>query len=357
MSDYFDRVERQIVRSVEAGTPRSSWLTVARAHLGTAAAVLVVIVVAGGFLLARGAGPTRSARPGRAVGGHGVSVSFTPATLPGGPGASGTVSHTLQILRARLHQVVPGAQVAWAGGHVVVHVPRPSRGARAQILALAARGRLAFYDWEASVITPNGKTVASQLRAQDPTALTISQGSGTVAPGDPGAGCLSLDQALALAAREPARLAPVLVQAVEPGAAYRGDGQDPNAGYYVLRGAPALAGGDIRDPHQSTLPGGGASVSFKFTLAEGIKFQALTAAIARRGTLVSRLGQTLDQHFAVVLDGRLIEVPYVDYKVYPDGISPGQGVQLGGSLTGQEARDIAILLRYGPLPINLKATG
>jgi preprotein translocase subunit SecD len=124
----------------------------------------------------------------------------------------------------------------------------------------------------------------------------------------------------------------------------------------VLRGVPALSGADITDPHSSTLPGGEPAVSFSFTAPGGRDFQALTAAIARRGTLVSGLGESLNQHFAVVLDGRLIEVPYVDYKVYPDGVSPAGGVQLGGGLCRQSARDIAILLRYGPLPIQLTAT-
>jgi preprotein translocase subunit SecD len=354
MSDYFDRVERQIVRSVEAGFPRSRPMPRVSGYLGVAAAVVVVIVVAGAFLLARGAGPTGTAA--HTANGHQLSVSFsiTPATTLERRGA---IARTAQILRARLHQAVPGAQVSWAGGHFVVHVPHPSRGAGAQILALAAPGRLEFYDWEASVITLNGKTVASELQAQNPAALEVSQGSGTAAPGDPRAGAVSLRAALALAALQPASLTPALVQAVGQGTGYPTAVQASAARYYVLRGAPALAGNDILDPHQSTLPGGGAGVSFKFTLAASMKFQALTAAIARRGRLLSRLGQTLNQHFAVVLDGRLIEVPYVDYKQYPVGLRAGQSVELGGSLTVQEAKDIAILLRYGPLPVNLRATG
>ena len=38
MSDYFDRVERQIVRNVEAGVPRGSFLPVAGRYLASVAA-------------------------------------------------------------------------------------------------------------------------------------------------------------------------------------------------------------------------------------------------------------------------------------------------------------------------------
>ena len=358
MSDYFDRVERQIVRRVETGLPRQSRLPNVFGHLGTAVAVLVVIVVAGVFLLARGASPTRPVGPASSP--HGLTVAFAPETLPGGPGANATISRTVQILSARLHQALPGAHVgvAWTGGHFTVHVPNPSRNTRAQILALAAPGRLEFYDWEASVVTPNGKTVASQLGAQDPTALTISQGAGGAAPGDPGAGCVSLDNALTLAAKQPASLTPVLVEAIGQGAGYPADAQDPNAGYYVLRGKPALSGADITDPREHTDPNTRApEITVGFTASGAKAFQNLTRAIARRGDQVSGLGESFNQHFAAVLDNRLITVPFVDYKIYPDGISGSQGADISGSFTVQSGKDIAILLRYGPLPVQLSPAG
>ena len=48
---------------------------------------------------------------------------------------------------------------------------------------------------------------------------------------------------------------------------------------------------------------------------------------------------------------------YIDYKQYPDGISGNDGADLSANPTVQSASDIATLLRYGPLPINLTATG
>ncbi len=63
--------------------------------------------------------------------------------------------------------------------------------------------QLYFYDWEANALTPNGKTVASQLQTQDPTAVTISQGTRVAAPGAPSAGSMSLYQAVKLASKQP----------------------------------------------------------------------------------------------------------------------------------------------------------
>ena len=80
----------------------------------------------------------------------------------------------------------------------------------------------------------------------------------------------------------------------------------------------------------------------------------MTAAIARRGSLVSGLGQSLNQHFAVALDNQLITVPYIDYKQYPDGINGDNGADISGSFSISSAQDLANELRLGALPINLK---
>jgi preprotein translocase subunit SecD len=97
-------------------------------------------------------------------------------------------------------------------------------------------------------------------------------------------------------------------------------------------------------------------VTFGFTAAGRRAFQELAAGVARRGGRVSSPGQTLNQHFAIALDNQLIEVPSVDYKQYPDGITTTTVMQLSGHFTSQFARDVAILLRYGPLPVDFDLT-
>jgi len=286
--------------------------------------------------------------------------------------------------------------------------------------------QLSFYDWEANALTPNGKTVASQLRAQDPTALQISQVSASQPAGSPGAGSMNLYDAVKLASQQPESSSPTnsritpeyymfgapgsaaceaaaeanqtvpaagqhcllsgpdenksdLVTGLPPGVlAFEGEiltvprGTvvlqaipasfakptpigDPSAQFFVLRDDVALRGSDITNPRQSTDPNTGwPDVTFGFSSKGKSQFHDLTANIAHRGDLLSGLGQTLNQHFAVALDDQLITVPYIDFKQYPDGINGGNGAEVSGSFTSTSARDLANELRLGPLPVNLK---
>ncbi|MBV9802823.1 MAG: hypothetical protein JO130_06520, partial [Solirubrobacterales bacterium] len=92
---------------------------------------------------------------------------------------------------------------------------------------------------------------------------------------------------------------------------------DPSSQFYVLKDNVALRGSEISNPQESSDPNTSEpDVTFGFTSKGKNAFQNVTAAIARRGSLVSGLGQSLNQHFAVALDNQLITVPYIDYKQY-----------------------------------------
>lgn len=353
MSDYFERVERQLVERVERSTPgrsRSARLSNLPGYLAMAAAVMVVLVVPGAFLLARGGAPNQPPA------GHG-DVSLVLSASPAHP-TSPVLDRTVQILRKRLRAAFPGAEVTRAGEQIVVDVRNAPAGARSQILALTAPGRLAIYDWEGNTIAPNGKTVASQLEAGNPAALRISQGNGSAAPGEPGAGALSIHQALALVPKATVGGRFALVQAVDLNPGHPTPSGAPNAKFYVLRGPPALSGTDLTKPLAGTDPNSRAPiVTFDFTSSGLRAFRALTAKLARRGALVSRLDQARNQHFAIALDNQLIQVPFVDYKQFPDGIKGIRGADVVGNLTARSAQDLAILLRFGPLPADFRAAG
>jgi SecD/SecF fusion protein len=355
MSDYFDRVERQIVQRVEAGVPRASRRPTALGYIATAAAVLVVIVVAGAFLLARGSSPAPTT-PSAPAAGHTVSVTFTATAIDPRLHLGQALDRSVTLLRERLNGVFPGVLVERIGNDIVVTARSTAPGTRARILGLAAPGRLAIFDWEANVLTPNGKTVASQLSAQNAAALEISQGSGSGAPGEPGAGAMSRRQATALASKRPGS---TLVQASAPSVAVGASTVPATARFYVLANLlPALSNRDITHPEEVRAPQAGVpEVSFGFTAAGAGAFRNLTRTVARRGDLVSGLGQTLNQHFAIAVDGRLVSVPFISYKQYPDGIDPNSGADVAGSFTVQSARDLATILRYGPMPVRLTATG
>jgi SecD/SecF fusion protein len=130
---------------------------------------------------------------------------------------------------------------------------------------------------------------------------------------------------------------------------------DPSAQFYVLKDDVALRGSQISNPQQSTDPNTSQpDVTFGFSGKGKSQFQNVTSNIAHRGDLVSGLGQTLNQHFAVALDNQLVTVPFIDFKQYPDGINGDNGADISGSFSITSAQDLANELRLGALPINLK---
>jgi SecD/SecF fusion protein len=416
----FERIGETHASAPRSKHGRKRWIAVPRsaiAGVGLGLSVLVVVAV-----VAVGFGLHPRSRAGSPVRGGGVRVVFSATALDPRSPVGRSLERSVEILRQRLGFVFPGVQVSRAGNGLVVVVPKARSDDRARIVALAAPARLEFYDWEANALTPNGKTVASQLQKQDPTALQISQGSG-VAPGNPGAGSMNLYDAVTLAskqapepsfdnARGPAyyMLGAPGSQACKLAAEDRGtvptvgshcylsgpnaNKQDlisalPNgvhaaeaqtlvvprgitvlqavpasfadapamssgaAEFFVLKDHVSLLGSDITNPQPSTDPAGNPNVKFGFSAKGKNEFQSVTSAIAHRGDVVSRLGQTLDQHFAVALDNRLITVPSIDFKMYPDGISGNSGADITAGFAVQSAQDLATMLRFGPLPVSL----
>jgi SecD/SecF fusion protein len=125
------------------------------------------------------------------------------------------LQRAVDIMNARVNQLgVAEPQIQTSGGNQIdVALPDVHDTARA-IQEVGTTARLEFYDWEANVLLPDGKTVASVLEsglppgyqrnpnlltADQKLALQISQGGGS-----PGAGSMSLYQAVKLASKQPA---------------------------------------------------------------------------------------------------------------------------------------------------------
>jgi SecD/SecF fusion protein len=115
-----------------------------------------------------------------------------------------SLNRAVDIMRSRVDQLgVSEPEIQTSGSNEIsVGLPDVSNINRAE-QEVGTTAELYFYDWEANALTPNGKTVASQLQVQDPTALEISQGAG-LGPGTPGAGTVPLYQAVLLASKQPA---------------------------------------------------------------------------------------------------------------------------------------------------------
>jgi SecD/SecF fusion protein len=350
VSDYFDRIERQLVARVTAPR-RSRAVRLASGRLVPAAAVVVAVAVVAVFFAVGAPRRTRLS-----PGGGTVLTYVARSTEPGVPLPT-AVRATVARLRTRLAAVAPGVTVGRDGDRVTLG--GVTAATRSAVQAVARTGQLAFFDWEANALTPTGPTVASQLVRQAPTALTISQGDED-GPGAGGGG-MSLYHAVKLASRQPSVPADGSIHLSRPGAllylfgapgssacaavatrdgtgavpgrhcllagpetsagALRGelprgvsmsDGEQlivhpgtvvlqaagasagrslapsrPTARFYVLRDNPSLTGRAITHPERSTDQSGDQDVAFDFTAAGDKQFQKVTAAIAHRGAVDS----------------------------------------------------------------------
>lgn len=129
---------------------------------------------------------------------------------------------------------------------------------------------------------------------------------------------------------------------------------DPSAQFYVLRERPAILGTAITNPTSGTDSSGSPDIKFGFTPRGATEFETVTAGIAHRGDLVSGLGQTLDQHFAVALGDQLITVPSIDFKAYPNGVRGNEGADITGGFTRRSVQTALLEVRLGSLPITLR---
>jgi len=96
-------------------------------------------------------------------------------------------------------------------------------------------------------------------------------------------------------------------------------------------------------------------VTMQFTKKGGKKFAEITRREAQRGKLLSNTiggGQKIEQHFAIVLDREIKSWPSIDWSQYPGGISGSNGAQITGIGNIQEAKDLALVLQTGALPVN-----
>ena len=201
--------------------------------------------------------------------------------------------------------------------------------------ALVRSGRLAIYDWERSVLGPRGTPA--------PRDETVT--------GGPDAGrsaATTKSVAEARAARAP------------DGRAVRALSAAPD-GWFALGGPPALTNADIQGARPDVDPATQEPIVALHLTADGRKaFTALTRDLARRGNANAvrpAAGIEAAQHFAIVIDDRIVAVPFIDFRQTPDGIDGAAGMQIQGGLTPETARQLAALLSAGPLAAALEPGG
>ena len=140
----------------------------------------------------------------------------------------------------------------------------------------------------------------------------------------------------------------------------------PNSRWFVLRDVAELRGTDIKNPGQGfddQRRGGTPNVVFEFTDHGKEVWKDVTKRIVDRGrdNCIAPVGATpLQQaqlcgnHFAIVLDQKLISVPYIDFNENPNGISGSTGSSISGGFTIKSAQRLANQLKSGSLPLKLE---
>jgi preprotein translocase subunit SecD len=309
-SDYISRLRGELLR---AGATEPSRVRPARtfrrlrplALAGTAALLVTALV----FTVAR---PDRG--DDRAV----PPTATARLSEPVAPGAGELATKTM---RERLAAAgISPAFVSSEGDRLEVAVPPD---ARAAATALMAPGRFAIYDWEAGVLGPDGRP--------DPRDTAVTGG-----PDAGRAGALTKAEAQEWADRgENARIV-----------------QGESGGWFALAGPVALSNSSLTGARAAVDPmTEDPIVELELTEQGQRDFQELTRTIAQRGADNALGGDplTTSQHFAIVVDGRIMAVPFINWQEVPDGIDGARGMQIPVG-TAEQARQLAAILDSGPMP-------
>jgi preprotein translocase subunit SecD len=185
--------------------------------------------------------------------------------------------------------------------------------------------------------------------------MLISQGSGSELPGTTGGLPLRAAMKLAAAQRPIAGVGPSQrrVRGVPRGWTVLA-GEDPSTQYFVLRDREALSSSDITDSYLTVDGSGRPAIGIRFTPHGARALQRLTAAVARRGAMLSTPQLAVNQHFAVALDGKLLSVVFVNYRVYRLGIPADEATDIGGGFSPAAADLLAKEIAAPPLPADLQ---
>ncbi len=374
MSGYIPRLREELVAAAareHAGQRRRVAVRPRRVGLVLAAAAmaLAVVLAVGAIQVANDERPVVSLPPGTAL-------SYRVTTVPGTDAAS-AAERSAKVLRARIGAAgISGATISVAGDRVGVDAAGADL---ATIEALAVPGRLAIYDWEASVLGPDGRPApADESVTGGPAAgqaaavsryeavVRASRAQGTQAP--PAYWLVDDAARMVLAGPQWTRDALTGDDAVPEGAPVHEapggvrvvQGQAPDL-WYALGDRAALGNADVAGARAARDPvNGDPIVAFRFTPTGLDAFTALTRDISRRGQAASRPGEdpvTVAQHLAFVLDDRIASVPFIHPREAPDGIDGSDGAQIQGGLSSQRAGQIATILDTGPMPASLTPLG
>lgn len=114
----------------------------------------------------------------------------------------------------------------------------------------------------------------------------------------------------------------------------RGDPQRTEGGYYLVSKVAPVTGKDLINARRSTDEWNNPAVLFTLNAEAGRRFYDFTS-------------ENLKKPLSIILDGRVQEVATIQDRI------PDRGI-IHGTYTAEEADDLALILRAGPLPASVK---
>jgi preprotein translocase subunit SecD len=329
MTDYIPRLREELVAAAtrqQAGLRHRPRLRPQRLVpvLATAAIVAAVIVAVLVVELPRDETPVAPAP---------AATALTYRVMPAaGTDSAAAAQESADVLRERFAAAgIRVATVTVDGDRIGIDAGGAAPDA---VAALTVPGELRIFDWEASVLGPEGRPAPRN------DGVTGGQNAGS-------GGAVSRDEA----ARRVAK-------ADSPGARIvRAEGVAAGR-WYALDVSFAIDNADIASARAQRDPATGEPiVAFDLDAHGQGMFSALTREVARRGSDGALPGQSsiaAAQHFAIVLDDRIVSMPFIDFQRAPDGIDGSNGAQISGGFTPDSARMTAAILDAGPLPATLE---
>lgn len=112
---------------------------------------------------------------------------------------------------------------------------------------------------------------------------------------------------------------------------HKGDTGSENEQYFVTESKAQVTGEYISDARLTFDNFGRAAVLFRFRGESATKFGELT-------------GNNIDERLAIVLDGMIMSAPVINDRITYEGT-------ITGDFTSEEAKDLALVLRSGSLPV------
>ncbi len=114
----------------------------------------------------------------------------------------------------------------------------------------------------------------------------------------------------------------------------RGDPQRTEGGYYLVSKLAPVTGKDLINARRSTDEWGQPAVLFTLNAEAGRRFYDFTS-------------ENLNRSLSIILDGKIQEVATIRDRI------PDRGI-IHGTYTNEEADDLALILRAGPLPASVR---